>query len=161
MLVGPVLLGCSQAALILIRILVHHRGCLFQNSESLEGPLPCLGFALSGFRLFLRFLHNGPQEDHRLKESSTVASKSAVWGTGSVISLLSAQYWALTLTPSTTQEEGAAVLYTARLPQPFTVMVQDGAPVLGASQPKLCTAAPVLSMFTSPAHACQSAAGSS
>ena len=90
-----------------------------------------------------------------------MACRSAVWGTGSVISLLSAQYWALTLTPSTMQEEGAAVLYTARLPQPFTVMVQDGAPVLGASQAKLCTAAPALSMLTSPAHACQSAAGTS
>ena len=86
-----------------------------------------------------------------------MACRSAVWGTGSVSSLLSAQYWALTLMPSTTQEEGATVLYTARLPQPFTVMVQDAAPVLGASQAKLSTAPPVLSMLTSPAHACQSA----
>ena len=88
-----------------------------------------------------------------------MVSRSAVWGTGRVMSLLSAQYWALTLTPSTTQEEGAAVLYTARLPQPFTVMVQDMAPALGAPQAKLCTAAPVFSMLTSPAHVCQSAAG--
>lgn len=82
-----------------------------------------------------------------------MASRSAVWSTGSVISLLSAQYWAPTLMPSTTQEEGATVLYTARLPQPCTVMVA-AAPALDASQAKLCTAAPVLSMLTSPAHAC-------
>ena len=44
------------------------------------------------------------------------------------------------------------MLYTARLPQPCTVRVQDAAPMLGASQAKVCTAAPVLSMLTSPAH---------
>lgn len=82
-----------------------------------------------------------------------MVSRSSVWRTGSVAMQRSASYSALTGMPSTVQEAGAAVLYRARLPQPCTVTVQAAVPLPDGSQRKLCTAAPLFSMLTSPAHA--------